>query len=353
MFSYTMLSDLKNDPKSWYDRYIAGGPKPAESAQTIIGLAAHEATEAYLNRRIANNADRGTPEEFERIFTEYLLGTTMFAGDASLLQDKMKLNNVQSRYQNALQYVRGLPQLLADEEILAAESAVAPDMGFAIDPVTGAVMDKPVRSYGKIDIVSRRRNQDGSSVLIYSDLKPSLTDRGEIRQSALEQLMLYSTSKALPGQRHFGTPDALRVIAYGSSSAQQKEVPFDAEKAKAVTQEYQALVTQVAAFANAGFPVDYLNQFFPWGTQTGANATIPSAWRAARNAGIPMYPASGNFVPNTPPPANPPTPPSPPVPPHEPPDPNSWENLAQKELANAVVEKTGRGIALGFALQQE
>ena len=256
VFSYTMLSDLKRDPKAWFDRYVAGGPKPADSAETIIGLAAHEATEAYLKRRIANDADHGTPEEFERIFTEYLLGTDMFAGDASLLQDKMKLSNVQGRYQNALRYVRELPQLLADEEILAAESAVAPDMGFAIDPATGAVTDRPVRSYGKIDIVSRRRNQDGSSVLIYSDLKPSLTTQGEIRQSALEQLMLYSTSKAIPGQNHFGTPDALRVIAYGGSSAQQKEVPFDAEKAKAVTQDYQALVSQVAAFANAGFPVD-------------------------------------------------------------------------------------------------
>ena len=66
-----------------------------------------------------------------------------------------------------------------------------------------------------------------------------------------------------------------------------------------------------------------------------------------------MSGASGNLVPGTPPPAAPPAPPSPPAPPHEPPDPNSWESLAQKELANAVVEKTGRGIALGFALQQE
>lgn len=67
-----MLKSLENNPEEWYRQRVKGIRSP-ETIDAALGTAAHAAMEAYLKRRMANDSDYGTADEFEALFNESLV----------------------------------------------------------------------------------------------------------------------------------------------------------------------------------------------------------------------------------------------------------------------------------------
>lgn len=267
-YSYSMInafeSPRQSDREQWYaNRILDQWPeKGLSSPEAAIGNALHAATEAWAKRRIKNQKDFGTSEDFEKEFIENL-GKYHTADGKKILpngvspEDQSELANM---YREALSFVRDLPQLLQDEEIVGTEMKVAPYLGDQIlDP------SKKVLTKGFVDLVTRK---DGR--LIYSDFKHRLRD------SYFDQLYLYNAprgkndsvpsdlfDKATDAFVMPGGAQALRVISYGTADHSNPESfmkaeEFDPEKGKAVAQKYQTGVQKIQAFMAAGAPLAHL-----------------------------------------------------------------------------------------------
>lgn len=141
---------------------------------------------------------------------------------------------------------------------------VRPLFGYQIDPVTGQQTTKPLPSLGKIDVVSRKKLQDGTlGPVMFTELKPTKDDAG-----ALRQMRLYGEARGDEQNSHPGRPGMLRVIGYNdpidetqSGAMSAREVPYDQAAAEADVAHFQKLAKGIQTFALAGLPEQEIDKY--------------------------------------------------------------------------------------------
>lgn len=150
-----MIEKSAEGAQKWFKNYILG-EKDETTPMMLLGSAFHKAEEIWAKKRIANQEDFGSPDEFQKIVDKYLLDyvdektnrkvfTELPTADSKLYSQAVK-----QRYNSIIASARMLPELLRDEDIIGAESEVHPNLG--VDQ-----FGNRLNSVGYIDLVTRNR----------------------------------------------------------------------------------------------------------------------------------------------------------------------------------------------------
>lgn len=233
-YSWSQLHTIEKSadgPLKWYKNYIVGN-KDATTPMMLMGSAFHEAAESWANRRMKNNQDYGTAEEYEEFINNYLLkwedektGQKLFTElptkDSKLFDDRVK-----QRYNAIISAARMLPEFLKDEEIIGAEKN-----GGEVHPNIGIDQNgKRLNSVGYIDLVSR--NPKTGAVTNW-DFK-----EGWEHDKSLEYIspVTGATHRYDQPTLYAGANNANRVgiIGYGNGKLEPESVPVTPEMIKDV-----------------------------------------------------------------------------------------------------------------------
>lgn len=247
-YSWSNLHSFETNPKKWYDRYILGQHEP-DTRATIFGKAVHAAQEAWAKKRIANNEDYGTAEEYEKIFNDYLITTSEGNKDAENLFPELPnrksglfSKDEVDKYERILKYVRHLPSMLKNEKILGAEIKMGEgdEPGLNLGNRIGNP-NLPVNTIGFIDL----RSMDKEGNIIHTDLKPYLN-----YPSVQDQLNMYNPDRRAAFKR---------VMAYDEPNADYRRpetfihtTPYSEDAIKKTEEQQRRNYEKIYEFAQTG-----------------------------------------------------------------------------------------------------
>lgn len=290
IFSYSSLDSFVNTPEKWYDRYIEDNDPDDKTPETMLGSLTHKVQEIWAKDRISAGGIGGarSADEYETIFRKLLSGDeTVF--EEYGLQDREKREflelkdaigydpetgkydeskvkeSFKSRFQNSLNYVRELPEMLKDLKIEGSEVVTSPDFG-----------EGGRSNYGKIDLLA---SDPKTGKFIAFDTKASQTD-SQIKK-AEEQVMIYNAKGGVfvpetvteggvtPAHFEYGSDRASGarpferggVISYnipatGNPEDRIKMFDIDERKNSEVEKDFQERKAQVVRYAERGFNRD-------------------------------------------------------------------------------------------------
>ena len=350
-YSFTMLSQLngdRGDMKEWYEKYILGNwPKEGKNQfEKDVGDAAHKSLEAYAKQRIANdafNADRfvdesGDEKSFEDVFYDTLKGSPSFR-DKEFDINKLT-ESERNRVKSAAMFARRLNTQFADREFIASEQEVQLPLGYQRHTSGVGLQDKPLNTIGKIDILTRMKNPDGTNnpnnPVIETDLK------AHAEKDAFPQLLFYTSGLEKK-------PGIQETVGYLDESIQKEghltshSMPYNAANANKVLDTAMAKVDAVFQLAtltglpNSHIPMDAMStqfaDFMPGNTA--------AAYRAMRDAAFDI-PHKGSAADS-----------------HEDARTSQEAYLSPEALAQIAASRklidsnTGRGIARAMSVEQE
>lgn len=227
-YSWSQLHTIEKSAsggENWYTRYVAGIPDEITPLM-LLGSAYHKVQETWAGRRMKNQTDYGTPDEYEALLNDYLLNwvdektgkkLSLFpelpTEDSKLYEAKVK-----QRYQSIVNSVRGLPDFMKDLEIIGAEKnggVVHPNLG--VDKL-GRRLD----SVGYIDLVTR---DPKTGAITNWDAKEGFThdkslewiDEKTGQSHRYDQPVLYAGDNKAT---HAG------IISYGNGKLETRSVPI-------------------------------------------------------------------------------------------------------------------------------
>lgn len=349
-FSKSMLDSFMDSPEKWYAKYARDPNTPPppkdDNVYNLFGSAVHNVFDAWAKDRMSGTTR--SADEYAKLLQDAL-------NEDALKKDVYDINGnvvpkLQDRVSKAFDFVRSLPELFKDEEILGFETVVQPDFG------------KGRKSIGKIDLTTR--NKQGE--IIHTDLKPYLAYAG-----AIDQLNLYNArgyrlaadgrlarSQNSHGEEysHYEADDSAgrpakygRVLSYGDAPGSNTKT-FEYEETSIAESEkkYQEYANRVEAYANRGFDTQEIRNG-TWSMLPGEIGTVNQGNQegqpAAKSFSYTIKRADGSVETRT---VNPDTAPE------EDEEETEEEYRKRNEGTRELIDSnTGRGIAKGIALQEE
>lgn len=277
-YSYSMLNSFAETPEQWYNRYVKRNYKDTVTPEQALGTLTHKVAEIYGKDQIAAGGSGGarTGEEYQEIFHKLLSGDETAIKDFGLKKNEIETfaqlrdaigydpqtkkidplkagKGIVHTFSGAKAFVKDLPEILKDYEVLGVETTTTPDLGGVGE------------NSGFIDM-SLRDKRTGERVS--ADIKKGL-DQKTVKK-AFEQQYLYaakggtldSAKNAYKYANGVGTGDRpvdkMLVLGYGTShsgdvSKYVRETDFDEKKAQEVEATYRELKDQVVAYGHRGF----------------------------------------------------------------------------------------------------
>lgn len=277
-YSYSMLNSFAETPEQWYNRYVKRNYKDTVTPEQALGTLTHKVAEIYGKDQIAAGGSGGarTGEEYQEIFHKLLSGDETAIKDFGLKKNEIETfaqlrdaigydpqtkkidplkagKGIVHTFSGAKAFVKDLPEILKDYEVLGVETTTTPDLGGVGE------------NSGFIDM-SLRDKRTGERVS--ADIKKGL-DQKTVKK-AFEQQYLYaakggtlnSAKNAYVYANGVGTGDRpvdkMLVLGYGTShsgdvSKYVRETDFDEKKAQEVEATYRELKDQVVAYGHRGF----------------------------------------------------------------------------------------------------
>lgn len=277
-YSYSMLNSFAETPEQWYNRYVKRNYKDTVTPEQALGTLTHKVAEIYGKDQIAAGGSGGarTGEEYQEIFHKLLSGDETAIKDFGLKKSEIETfaqlrdaigydpqtkkidplkagKGIVHTFSGAKAFVKDLPEILKDYEVLGVETTTTPDLGGVGE------------NSGFIDM-SLRDKRTGERVS--ADIKKGL-DQKTVKK-AFEQQYLYaakggtlnSAKNAYEYANGVGTGDRpvdkMLVLGYGTShsgdvSKYVRETDFDEKKAQEVEATYRELKDQVVAYGHRGF----------------------------------------------------------------------------------------------------
>lgn len=261
-YSWSQLHTIEKSAsggENWYTRYIAGIPDEITPLM-LLGSAYHKVQETWAGRRMKNQNDYGTPDEYEALLNDYLLNwvdektgkkLSLFpelpTEDSKLYDAKVK-----QRYQSIVSSVRSLPDFMKDLEIIGAEKnggIVHPNLG--VDKL-GRRLD----SVGYIDLVTR---DPRTGAITNWDAKEGFThdkslewiDEKTGQSHRYDQPVLYAGDNKAT---HAG------IISYGNGKLETRSVPITTEMISSVEERMRNLSSAAINLMNNPDPFHEIRQ---------------------------------------------------------------------------------------------
>lgn len=287
-YSYSMLNMFANEPEKWYDRYVNEHYDNTNTPDALLGSVVHKVQEIWANDRIAAGGYDGarSADEYERIFRGILSGdadiyakyvdpkkeeasfkqlASMIGYDAKTgkFDTKATGKGFANKFNNSLDYIRNLPEMMKGLQIVGAEVKTRPEFGDAQDA-----------NVGSIDLLAWDPNTE-SYVIADTKAKKDPTTISH----AKKQIMLYNSrggifvpaSAERSEPAHFEYNDAQKdgkrpatrgmILSYGvdtkgDPSRSVTEFDINEEENAKIEAEYQERKREVAAYAARGFDRD-------------------------------------------------------------------------------------------------
>ena len=272
-YSFSQLALLDKSPEEWFNRYIAKSSETEMTPAIHIGNVVDKLTTEWGYRRLAEQKGQGkmlTPDEFEKMFVALFTGNfdpssfisgfdererNKFTDAAKRLGFQNGMEHPSDRYRNALAYVRAMPFMLPDEEILEWDDngEKKPSVQVRVRPDFGTTPSgSRVNSIGFVDLITRNKH---TGQITEWDTKANSDQEG--RTGGINQVYSYSTDPAFQ-------PSHIGILAYNDPEHTVTQLPFSKERQDEVRAMTRDILAQRFLIAEHGDSWDFIrNQFYP------------------------------------------------------------------------------------------